>query len=345
MAGGKGTRFWPESRAKLPKPFLKFFGGRPLLVETVERLRPLIPSRRILVVLQQELVGPARRLLPRIPRENILGEPRGCNTAPCAVYAASQIERRDPDARLIFLPADHEIRPRTLFLKAVAAALESVDERPVLFGIRPRWANPAYGYLEVKGKRTLRNGVPFFTIRRFREKPSSAKARRFLKRGNFYWNSGMFAWRIDAFKQAVRQHLPRLYPAFRKLGGKTGKRSLARIYKAFPSVSLDYGILEKMRQVHCLLAPFDWNDLGGWPSIAEYWPSDSQKNRLRGDVLALESKGNIVKANERLIALLGVEGLIVIDTSDALLICPRSKSEEIRSVVKALEKRKAFAYL
>ncbi len=345
MAGGKGTRFWPESRARFPKPFLKFLGRRPLLQETVERLRPLFPPSRILIVLQQELVKEAARLLPRIPRKNILGEPVGRNTAPCAVYAASQIARRDRNARIIFLPADHEIQPKSLFLKAVSTALEAADERPVLFGIRPRGANPAYGYLEVSGKRSRRNGIPFFTIRRFHEKPSPGKARGFLKRGNFFWNSGMFAWRLDAFKAAVRTHLPKLYPAFRPLGRKSGKKALARIYRALPSVSLDYGILEKMKNVHCLLAPFDWSDLGGWAAIAEFWSSDSKKNRIRGDVLLLESEGNIVKANERLVALLGVKDFIVVDTPDALLVCPRSKAEAIRDVVRALEKRKAFAYL
>jgi mannose-1-phosphate guanylyltransferase len=219
------------------------------------------------------------------------------------------------------------------------------DERPVLFGIRPRWPNPAYGYLEVKGKRRTTHGLSLFTIRRFHEKPSPEKARGFLKRGNLFWNSGIFAWRLDAFKRAVRVHLPKLYPAFETLGRNSGGKKLARIYRTFPSVSLDYGILEKMADVHCLAAPFDWSDLGGWPSISEFWPSDSKKNRTWGDVLLLESEGNIVKATERLVALLGVKDLIVVDTPDALLVCPRERAEEIRSVVEALEKRKAFAYL
>lgn len=346
MAGGRGTRFWPESRNRRPKPFLKLLGPRTLLEETVERLSPLFPPSRTVVVIQEELVPQARRLLKRIPPGNILGEPMGKNTAPCCVYAASQIARRDPEAKLVFLPADQSIRPKRLFLKTLRTALTIVDERPVLLGIRPDSPQTGYGYLEVNRFARRVKGLSHFTIRRFHEKPSLKRARQFLRRGNFLWNGGTFVWQIDSFKKAVRAHLPRLAKAWKLLGEQPLSRArLKRIYQGLPSLSLDYGVMEKMRNLHCLLAHFEWRDLGGWLGLAASWPSDAQKNRVQGKALLVKSRRNLVKGDERLVALLGVEDLLVVDTSDALLICPRSQTEEIRELVRALERRKAFQYL
>lgn len=349
MAGGKGTRFWPESRAKRPKPFLRLLGKTSLLEETVSRITPLIPPSRILLVLQDELAREARRLLPRIPRENILGEPIGKNTAPCTVYAAAHIRARDPEAKFAFLPADQLIRPRGLFVQCLKTAFEIVDDRPVLFGIQPRWPAPSYGYLEVGGKSSTKGKISVFTITRFHEKPSLAKAKKFLRKGNFLWNGGMFIWRLDAFKKAVRTHAPKLYPAFEKLSslpkGGANKRQIAQVYARVPSISIDYAIMEKMKNVHCLLAPLEWSDLGGWIGLSEFWPSDRNQNRIQGKPLLIKARGNIVKGSKRLIALLGVENFLVVDTPDALLICPRSEAEHIREVVHELERRKAYLYL
>ena len=336
MAGGRGTRFWPLSRNRHPKPFLRLLGRRTILEETVARLAPFFSPRQILVVLQSELVNQARKLLRRLPPENILGEPKGQNTAPCSVYAARQIERRDPGAKIIFLPADQFIRPKSLYLKTIRLAFELVDERPVLLAMRPDHPSASYGYLEVRLRRKKINGISLGSVLRFHEKPSAAQARRFLKRGNFFWNGGTFVWRLDAFKEAIRVHLPRIFPVFAK--GTS-------IYRSLPSISLDYGVMEKLRNVHCLEAPFEWSDLGGWVGLAEFWPADSAKNRVQGKALFVKSRGNIVKADERLVALLGVEDLLVVDTRDALLICPQSRTEEIREVVGELERRKASRYL
>lgn len=361
MAGGPGTRFWPESRTKRPKPFLKLLGKQTLIEETVRRLKPLFPARRILLVIQEGLVQEAKRLLPEIPRENILGEPVGRNTAPCCVWAAAEIGARDPRAKVVFLPADQYIQPKPLYLKTLKAALEGAEDKPVLLGFRPTSPSPAFGYLEVQQsdlrKSKKRGRAPFpkgrpslFSVVRFREKPSPAQARQFLKKGNFFWNGGTFAWRLDTFKQAIRTHLPRLYPAFEILApsrrGGISRKKLARVYRRFPSISLDYGVMEKMKKALCLLAPFQWSDLGGWLGLAQFWPADRKGNRAaEAHPLFMESGGNIVKGNRRLITLLGVHDLVIIDTADALLICPKSKTEQIRQVVRELKKRKADAYL
>lgn len=348
MTGGKGTRFWPESRTRCPKPFLKLLGGRTLLEETVNRLAPLFPPSRIVIVLQDFLVPKAGRLFPRIPRENFLGEPVGRNTAPCCVWAASHIARRDPAAKIVFLPSDQFIRPKSLYLKTLQTAFEIVDERPVLLGMVPDSPQTGYGWLEVSRKKKKIHGLNYFSVTRFSEKPSLTKARRFLKKGNYLWNGGTFIWRLDSFKRAIQKFeksLEALLSVPRWQPGTSSNASLNRIYRRLPSISLDYAVMEKMRNVHCLQVPFEWNDLGGWAGLAQLWPSDSHQNRVKGEALLIKSQGNIVKANKRLIALLGVRGLVVIDTEDALLVCPRSEVERIRDVVSELERRRAFKYL
>lgn len=348
MAGGRGTRFWPASRNHCPKPFLRLLGKQTLLEETVSRLSPVFPPRRILIVLQADLVGEAHRLLKRIPRGNILGEPVGKNTAPCSVFAASQIARRDPAAKLVFLSADQHLHPKSLFQKTLRTAFEIVDDRPVLLGMKPDSPETGYGYLEVSRKGRRINGISYFTVRRFHEKPNLAQAKRFLKQGNFLWNGGTFVWRLDAFKTAVRKYVPEIYSAWGRLEKMSVRVAPQSIYRKLPSISLDYAVMEKMRNVHALLVPFQWSDLGGWEGLARFWPADRAGNRAGRSLISpifIRSQRNLVKVGQRLIALLGVQDLLVVDTQDALLICPRSKIEEIREVVKELERRKAARYL
>lgn len=348
MAGGPGTRFWPLSRSKRPKPFLRLLGRQTLLEETVRRLPPLFPPNRILVVIQDSLVKEARRLLPEIPRENILGEPIGRNTALCCVWAASQIARRDPGAKLVFLPADQWIRPKSLYLKTLRTAFRLVDERPVLIGMIPDSPETGYGYLEVSREKEKVNGIFYFSVKRFREKPPLAQARRFLKQGNFLWNGGTFIWRLDQFKEALRKYVPPLHRAFEKLRSfpEGDKKKLRAIYRSLPSLSLDYAVMEKMKDVHCLLSPFEWRDLGSWEALAKFWPQDREGNRVERNKTAppifIESRGNLVKTQKRLIALLGIENLLVVDTPDALLIADRRQIEQIREVVRELARRKQF---
>jgi mannose-1-phosphate guanylyltransferase len=208
------------------------------------------------------------------------------------------------------------------------------------------------------------NGISYFSVLRFHEKPNLAGAKRFLKQGNFFWNGGTFVWRLDAFKAAVRKYAPDIYRAWDPL---KARGNLRRIYRKLPSISIDYAVMEKMKNVHCLLAPFEWSDLGGWQGISKFWPKDKQGNRVGGTpsksagldgycptrhfwkgyhgCLFIRSHGNIVRASNRLVALLGVQDLLIVDTPDALLIAPRSRTEEIREVVKELEKRKEWKYL
>lgn len=358
MTGGRGTRFWPESRARRPKPFLKLLGDRTFLEETVLRLRPQFSWDRIVIVIQDSLVKEAKRLFPRIPHENFLGEPIGRNTAPCCVFAASRIARQDGEAKIVFLPSDQYIQPKPIFRKTLKTAFQIVDEKPVLLGIRPDSPHTGYGYVEVSRSRKKINGISYFKVKRFREKPGPVEARRFLRQGNFFWNGGTFVWQLEAFKQAVKSHAPKIYSAWDRLGSLNvgmycNMPLLLRIYRTLPSISIDYALMEKMKNVHCLLAPFKLIDLGGWEGLAEFWPADERRNRIIGHkgaidralAIFVDSRRNIIKTSGRLIALVGAEDLVVIDTEDALLISHRKNAESVRNVVRELEKRKAFHYL
>ena len=278
MTGGKGTRFWPESRIKQPKPFLKLIGNQTLLERTIYQLTPFFPPTRIVIVLQDFLIPETRRLFPKIPCENFLGEPVQRNTAPCCVYAAAQISRRDPDSKIVFLPADQFVWPRSLYVKTLKTAFQLVDERPVLLGMRPDSPHTGYGYLELDAKKKRINGISQFIVKRFREKPHLQEARRFLKQGNFLWNGGTFVWRLEAFKEAVRKHIPGLYRAWKPLSSAAPVKK--SFYRTLPSISLDYAVMEKMKNIHCLEVPFQWRDVGGWPSLAEFWPADKEGNRF-----------------------------------------------------------------
>ena len=347
MAGGSGTRFWPESRVSRPKQFLSLFGKKSLLEQTVDRLLKVIPRDRIYVVAQKEHRAWILKRL-KISPPQVLGEPVGRNTAPCATLLAALIFRRDPNAVLALLPADHRIGRPKIFQKALRAAGEIAQARglPVTFGIEPDFPHTGYGYLEQGPFEGRQRGLAFFRLKRFHEKPSLSKARRFLKNGRFLWNSGMFVWRADKILEAARTHLTQAYGIAQKISKAGLSRGLKPWYGRMPNISIDYGFMESLKG-KILTVPVDiqWHDLGGWQAFADLWPQDAKGNVARGNVLMLDSTGNIVKGRKRLIAMLGVKDLVVVDSEDALLVCPKSHTESIRKIVQALAAKKMAEYL
>ncbi len=349
MAGGSGTRFWPASRRKLPKQFLRIFGKKSLLEQTIDRLIPLVPASRILVVTQRDKVSLIKKILKSIPRRNIIGEPVGRNTAPCAVLAAAHMARQDPDAVLALLPADHLIKKPDRFraLLRRATQIAAREKLPVTFGVKPSFAHPGYGYLELDRRIRSQSTSSVFKLKRFHEKPQLQKARSFLRKGRFLWNSGMFVWRADALLEASKRYLPDVYRTAQKILSGNFSAQMKRHFKDMRDISIDYGLMEKMRgRILTLIADIGWNDVGGWTSLEELIPKDQHRNIALGTTVSVESAGNIVKANDKLVALVGVRDHIVIDTPDALLICSKSQTEKIREVVKQLKNNKRwFRYL
>jgi mannose-1-phosphate guanylyltransferase len=339
MAGGAGTRFWPLSRQLRPKQLLPLAtGGESLLAATVRRARQVLPPERILVVTSEALAAATQAACPELPPGNILREPVGRNTAPCVGWAACHVRRRDPEGILAVLPADHHVGDEPAFLSLVRASV-AVAERGALVtvGIRPSRPETGYGYIELGDE--MSEGV--HRARRFVEKPNRARAEQFFAAGRFLWNSGMFFFRADTVLDAIEQHLPGLWEGLARLdeaaseGGEGGL--LPDVYPTLPAVSFDHGIMEKVDEVAVLPGEFGWSDLGSWTTAWELADKDADGNAAVGETLLLDATGTYVHAPPgKVVAMVGVQDLVVVDTEDALLILPRDRAQEVRRVVDAL---------
>jgi mannose-1-phosphate guanylyltransferase len=338
MAGGSGTRFWPHSRRRRPKQFLSVAGESSLLQETVERLRGLVAPERILVVTAPEVAGLVRRQLPSLPRENLVLEPSARGTAPCLALSAACIGEREPGAAMAVFPADHVIRQRRAFHRAVRCAFEAAERQRCLvtFGIPPTQPETGYGYIRV-GARRGGARPRLYWASRFVEKPDAAKARRYLASGEYLWNSGMFVWRVDVLRAALRSFAPNIAAAlWAKDEDNARPRDWRRRYRALESQSIDVAVMEKADRVAVVEGDFLWSDVGSWDAMATLWPTDARGNACRGDVLQIDCSNTVVHADKHLIAMLGVDDLVVVESADALLICRRSRAQDVRRLVDAL---------
>jgi mannose-1-phosphate guanylyltransferase len=344
MAGGRGTRFWPLSRTARPKQLLPLSSGRSLLRETYDRVLPLVGARRILVIASGDLAPAIRLDLPDLPPEHIIIEPVGRNTAPCAVLGMGLAQRLDPSAPVALLPADHHIPDGAAFARQLADAftLAANPGTVVTFGIRPTHPHTGYGYLEVApgGDGGPLDGLCFV------EKPDAATATGYVDGGRHYWNSGIFVWNPGWFAEMADRHLPavraRMAPPVAAFGTAGFAAALDAAYAGCPAASVDQAIMEKLSGFTVLPATFAWSDLGDWEAwgqLAGETPSDDASFVGLGDVLSIGSAGNIVRGDKRLVALVGVDDLVVVDTPDALLICRRGQTQRLRDVIEELEKR------
>ena len=351
MAGGKGTRFWPRSRQKRPKQLLNIVGQRSMLQQTVARISGLLPLENILVVAGEDHGAEVRNQLAELPSENIILEPVGRNTAACIGLAALLVQHRDPSAVMVVLPADHLITDEDLFLATLRAAVAMARRQPALLtlGIQATSPETGYGYIEAGEQVETVQNHSFYRVSSFQEKPDDKRAERFLQAGNFYWNSGMFIWQAEAILRALKSHLPGLFADLQKLQPfvSSGEldRGIANIYPDLESISIDYGVMEKASNVLMLPADFGWNDLGTWASMAQIWPKDDQHNVYQGDIMAQESHGNVVYSRQKLCVLLGVDDLIVVDTDDALLVCPVDRAQDIGKILDVMRQKGMEEYL
>lgn len=349
LAGGSGTRFWPASRADRPKQFLPIAGGRPMIVETVRRLEGLVPTERVLVVTAESQAALVREALPELPAENVLAEPEARNTAPCIGLAAFDVARRDADSVQVVLPADHVIQPAEAFRRTIAAAADEAAAGDVLvtFGIRPDHPATGYGYIEAGPRVGERDGIAVHTVERFVEKPDLATARAFLADGSFLWNSGMFVWRTSAIVRALERHLPEV-PA--GLARAAAGASLAEVYAGLPRVPIDTAVMERADNVRMLPIDYRWSDVGSWAALPEVHEVDAQGNwavLAEGAELVTEDASGCVAYAERsdeLIALVGVEDLIVVRAGGATLVCRRDRAQDVRAIVEKL-KQKGSSFL
>ncbi|MDZ7772707.1 MAG: mannose-1-phosphate guanylyltransferase [Balneolaceae bacterium] len=349
MAGGSGTRFWPRSTRDRPKQFLRLFGERTMLQNTIDRLDPLIPSGRCWVVTNERYRELATNQVPDVPGDQVVGEPVARNTAPCVALAAALLLEKDPEATMAVLPADHLIGRPGEFRHILETAQKKVTANPdtlVTVGIRPDRPETGYGYIEFHDRASSRekiSGQTVFEVLQFREKPDEATARAFLASGNFLWNSGMFVWKARTILEEFRRHMPQLGallgPLQSALAEGRAEEGIASFYQACPSESIDYGIMEKSDSVHVVPGDFDWNDVGSWRAVYDLRPKDGEGNVLQTEHHALiSSSGNLIQSESgKLVALVGMENTVVVETDRALLVCNLDRAQNVKQIVQQLE--------
>lgn len=353
LAGGRGERFWPKSRAARPKQLQALTGGMTMIEETLARVAPLAPPGRQWIITSQELAEAVTSVVGAGPK--VIGEPMGRNTAPAIAMAASEIARQSPEAVMIVLPSDHHIRDVPAFRGVLARAVALAQKGYlVTIGIKPERPETGYGYIERGG---ALEGEGCFSVKSFREKPDLKTAEGFLASGSFYWNGGIFVWTVRSIMESIREHMPSLHLAtndWQSQGGlSAGPEAFGRYFEAVEKISIDYGVMEKAARagpgqglgVAVVFGDFGWDDLGSWEAAARYYPADASGNRVSGECLAVESRDNIVVSDQGLIGLLGVEGLVVVRSGDAVLVCRRERAQEVRRVVEELGRGQGKKYL
>lgn len=336
LAGGSGERFWPFSRRATPKQLLKLFSDRTMLEETIARVGEVVPLEKVFVLTNREQESAVRASCRMLPAENIVAEPAKRDTAPAVALGVGLVMRRNPQAVMAVLPADHLIKDTASFRRDLEAGASAAAESGALLtiGIKPTWACPGFGYIE-QG-RCVNESVPrIFEVKRFCEKPSVEKAQVFLQQGNFRWNAGMFVWSIPAIMGELRKQAPELALFVNKMCESGNLPALLREeFPLLPKISIDYAIMEKAANVLELEASFDWDDLGSWVAVAKYLEQDAEGNASNGPLVSHRATGNIVySASGKQVALAGVNNLVVIDTGDALLVCHRDEAENIKKIV------------
>ncbi len=351
MAGGKGTRFWPRSRAAIPKQLLQVWGSRTMLEESVERISPLALAERVIVVAGREHADAVHQQLPGIPPGNILVEPSGRNTAPCICLAALWIQKKDPDAVMAVLAADHYIADTGEFCRCLeaAAAMARQQDRLFTIGISPERPETGYGYIQYGEESGQYEGMPAFQVQKFHEKPSREKAQKFLQQGNFLWNSGMFVWRASTILAEIKTFLPDIYnkllPIQSLFGTPDAQKAIDAAYAAIEGISIDYGVMEKSTKVVTLKGNFGWSDVGSWSAVYDISEKDAQGNVIQGNVISIDAERNLIYAPEKLTAVVGLKDIVVVETADALLICSKDQAQDVKKVVDALEQKGMKKYL
>lgn len=354
IAGGVGARFWPRSREHSPKQLLEIFGSGTMIQNTVYRLDPIVPHENILVVTGAQQADEVRRQLPRIPAENILVEPVGRNTAPAIGLGAQILHKRVGEAMMVVLPADHLVHDIVAFQEILRRAISVAEQSRgfVTIGVTPTRPETGYGYIQLDRAAAERpfDALGAFDVVTFAEKPNLETAMRFLESGDFVWNSGMFIWRVSTILNGIVDHLPELADELHKIEETIDTpdfpRALERAYSEMRPISIDYGVMEKARHRLVLPADFGWNDLGSWDEVARLFPKDENDNATDGTVFLRDTrKCHIASAQGRVVAAIGVEDLIVIDTDDAVLVCRKGRSQEVKEIVDVLRKKGLNDYL
>ncbi|MCA9086811.1 MAG: mannose-1-phosphate guanylyltransferase [Planctomycetaceae bacterium] len=351
MAGGSGTRFWPQSRQNLPKQLLKLAGDRTMIQQTMDRCSGMIESGQFWVVTNSVQADQTRQQLPEIPPSNVLVEPAARNTAPCIGLAAVHLLHDDPDAIMFVMPADHVISPVAVFQQAAETAVRVVEQDPqrlVLFGVTPTFPATGYGYIERGAELAEVSGA--FAVQSFREKPALNLATQYMDSGAFYWNCGIFCWKASTILDQLQANEPdthgRLMQVAAVIGTDAYESVLNEQFPQMNSISIDFAVLERATTATVIEAPFTWDDVGSWLAVPRLAGTDDHGNTIDGTVVALETQGCIVRnTGSQLVATLGVEDLIIVSTDDVIMIARRDDSERVKEILEELRRRGMTQYL
>jgi mannose-1-phosphate guanylyltransferase len=351
MAGGIGSRFWPMSRTAYPKQFLDILGhGKTLIQATYDRFARFIPKENIYIVTSLQYENIVAKQLPELDAANILCEPSRKNTAPCVAYISYKLQQQNPNSNLICAPADHLVADETAFIKVSLEALDFTAKHNALLtlGIKPTNPNTGYGYIQYEAQSVTDN---VYKVKTFTEKPDIELAKTFIASGDFLWNAGIFVWQTKNIINAFASYLPEMHEVFdaekKAFNTENEKKAIEQIYPQCVNISIDYGIIEKANNVYVIPSSFGWSDLGAWGSVYENLDKDNFENAVVGDnVMIFEATQNVIQAeNKKLVLLQGLDGFIVIDTKDALLICRKDKEQELKEYLAEIKRNKGEKFL
>lgn len=342
LAGGSGTRLWPHSRSQKPKQFLPINSDQTMIQETVSRIAPIIPPERVLIVTGAVYINLVVEQLPQIPLENIICEPYGCGTAPCIGLAALYLRQRDPEAVMAVLSADHHIE----HADELCAQLTLGDEMAqqdylVTLGMKPTAPSTGYGYVQVGEQLCQRDTLGVFQVAAFVEKPDAATAQDYLRDGNYLWNGGMFVWKADQILHELARYQPELSTTltlFDKVIGTIDEQSILRaLWSTIEAQAIDTAVMEKTQRAVVIPSAVGWNDVGDWAALASTLNNDAQGNSVLGNHISVDTTDSLVYGNGRLVATIGVDNMLIVDTPDVLLICARERAQEVKAVVSKLK--------
>lgn len=344
MAGGRGERFWPKSRKNLPKQFLSLtHDGKTMIQLTVERIRPIVSMENIYISTNLSYKKLVMEQLPGVPEENILCEPVGKNTAPCIGLAAVHIRKKLGDAIMMVLPSDHLIKNNVMFLDVLRDASTAAEENTnlVTIGITPSYPETGYGYIQFDSQNIKECTSRAYKVVRFKEKPDLITAKEYVSNGDYLWNSGMFIWKVSSILSNMENLMPEMYKGLEKIENSIGNADQEQVleteFTKFKSESIDYGIMEHAKDIYILPGTFGWDDVGSWLALERINSTNEFGNVVNGNVISIDTKNSIIHGNDKLIATVGLKDIIIIDTEDALLICDKDSTQDIKKIIENLK--------
>jgi mannose-1-phosphate guanylyltransferase len=350
MAGGFGTRLWPLSRRDRPKQSLALVGGRTMFEHAVDRIAPIFQPEQIFVVTGAEHVDSLAAQAPELPRENFIVEPQGRGTGPAIGLGAIHLLRQDPEAIMAVLTADHFIVDADRFCQVLTAAAQvAADGHLVTLGIAPSFPSTGYGYIKQGESLGRAEEFPVYRAERFTEKPTLETALHMVESGEYSWNSGMFIWRVGRILEEFQRQMPDFYVQLAQvettLGGTGYQPTLNRVWPEVVKQTIDYGVMEGAEDVAVIPVDIGWSDIGSWTSLSEILPTDREGNTIVGPHVGIDTRETVIFGGKRLITTIGLEGMVIVDTEDALLVCPRDREQEVRAIVRQLDREDRGEYL